>query len=92
MLSALAEHDPREMQQSFAAADRRIRNRGLSYRVPGEKDERTWPISRMTEVSTPASEAFDRRRGVCQDFAHIMIAALRDIALPALYVSGYIRM
>jgi transglutaminase-like putative cysteine protease len=44
-----------------------------------------------TEVATPASEAFDRRRGVCQDFAHIMIAAVRGVALPALYVSGYIR-
>jgi transglutaminase-like putative cysteine protease len=44
-----------------------------------------------TEVSTPAAEAFARRRGVCQDFAHIMIAAVRGIALPALYVSGYIR-
>jgi transglutaminase-like putative cysteine protease len=44
-----------------------------------------------TAVSTPAAEAFDRRRGVCQDFAHIMIAAVRGIALPALYVSGYIR-
>jgi transglutaminase-like putative cysteine protease len=44
-----------------------------------------------TEVSTPVAEAFKRRRGVCQDFAHIMIAALRGIALPALYVSGYIR-
>ncbi len=44
-----------------------------------------------TEVSTPPEEAFDRRRGVCQDFAHIMIAAVRGMALPALYVSGYIR-
>jgi transglutaminase-like putative cysteine protease len=44
-----------------------------------------------TKVSTPASEAFRRRRGVCQDFAHIMIAALRGLGLPALYVSGYIR-
>jgi transglutaminase-like putative cysteine protease len=44
-----------------------------------------------TEVNTPTAEAFDRRRGVCQDFAHIMIAALRGMALPALYVSGYIR-
>ena len=44
-----------------------------------------------TEVSTPAAEAFHRRRGVCQDFAHIMIAAVRGMALPALYVSGYIR-
>jgi len=47
MLSALAAYEPNEMQQSFAAADRRIRNRGLSYRVAGEKDERVWPISRM---------------------------------------------
>lgn len=46
---------------------------------------------KATEVSTPAAEAFYRRRGVCQDFAHIMIAAVRGIALPALYVSGYIR-
>jgi transglutaminase-like putative cysteine protease len=44
-----------------------------------------------TDVSTPAYDAFKRRRGVCQDFAHIMIAALRGLGLPALYVSGYIR-
>jgi transglutaminase-like putative cysteine protease len=44
-----------------------------------------------TEVSTPAPTAFVQRRGVCQDFANIMIAALRGLALPALYVSGYIR-
>ncbi len=44
-----------------------------------------------TEVSTPAHVAFQLRHGVCQDFAHIMIAALRGLGLPALYVSGYIR-
>jgi transglutaminase-like putative cysteine protease len=44
-----------------------------------------------TKVSTPADVAFAHRRGVCQDFAHIMIAALRGLGLPALYVSGYIR-
>ncbi len=44
-----------------------------------------------TEVNTPARAAFELRRGVCQDFAHIMIAALRGLGLPALYVSGYIR-
>ncbi len=44
-----------------------------------------------TEVNTPAHVAFAHRRGVCQDFAHIMIAALRGLGLPALYVSGYIR-
>lgn len=44
-----------------------------------------------TKVDTPAQEAFRHRHGVCQDFAHIMIAALRGLGLPALYVSGYIR-
>jgi len=47
--------------------------------------------SKATEVDTSPAEAFARRRGVCQDFAHVMIAALRGLGLPALYVSGYIR-
>jgi transglutaminase-like putative cysteine protease len=45
----------------------------------------------VTEVATPPDVAFAKRGGVCQDFAHIMIAALRGLGLPALYVSGYIR-
>ena len=44
-----------------------------------------------TQVSTPAIEAFEARRGVCQDFAHIMISGLRGLGLPAAYVSGYLR-
>lgn len=44
-----------------------------------------------TDVSTPLAEAFAQRRGVCQDFAHIMIAGLRGIGVPAAYVSGYLR-
>jgi transglutaminase-like putative cysteine protease len=46
---------------------------------------------KATVVSTPLWEAFEKRSGVCQDFAHIMIAGLRGIGLPAAYVSGYIR-
>jgi transglutaminase-like putative cysteine protease len=46
---------------------------------------------KATAVSTPLSEAFEARVGVCQDVAHIMIAALRGLGLPAAYVSGYIR-
>jgi transglutaminase-like putative cysteine protease len=44
-----------------------------------------------TEIATPLAQVFAERRGVCQDFAHIMIAGLRGIGLPAAYVSGYIR-
>ena len=47
--------------------------------------------AKATEVSTPAAAAFKARRGVCQDFAHIMISGLRGLGLPAAYVSGYLR-
>jgi transglutaminase-like putative cysteine protease len=43
-----------------------------------------------TSVTTPLSEVFAQRRGVCQDFAHVGIACLRSIGLPARYVSGYL--
>ena len=44
-----------------------------------------------TNISTKVSEAFAARRGVCQDFAHIMLACLRSRGLAARYVSGYLR-
>ena len=47
--------------------------------------------TRATEISTPLRDVFEKRRGVCQDFAHIMIAGLRGLGLPAAYVSGYLR-
>jgi transglutaminase-like putative cysteine protease len=43
-----------------------------------------------TGVDTPLIEAFEQRSGVCQDFAHLMIAALRMVGLAARYVSGYL--
>jgi transglutaminase-like putative cysteine protease len=44
-----------------------------------------------TDISTPPDRAFAERRGVCQDFANVMISALRGIGLPAGYVTGYLR-
>ncbi|HEX2545042.1 MAG TPA: transglutaminase family protein [Ramlibacter sp.] len=43
-----------------------------------------------TDVNTPALEALAERRGVCQDFAHVMLGCLRSLGLPARYVSGYL--
>ena len=43
-----------------------------------------------TTISTPLSEVLRGRRGVCQDFAHLMIACLRTLGLSARYVSGYL--
>ena len=45
--------------------------------------------SESTEVNTPALEALKQGKGVCQDFAHIMVACCRAMGLPARYVSGY---
>jgi transglutaminase-like putative cysteine protease len=47
--------------------------------------------TRATTVATPLEEVWVKRRGVCQDFAHLGIAMLRSIGLPARYVSGYLR-
>ncbi len=47
--------------------------------------------SKVTTVRTPTEEVFKKRRGVCQDFAHVQIACLRSIHLAARYVSGYLR-
>ncbi len=64
----------------LAAADALMRciHRDFAYRP------------QATSVSTRALEALRRREGVCQDFAHVMIGALRSLGLAARYVSGYL--
>jgi transglutaminase-like putative cysteine protease len=46
--------------------------------------------AKATEVDTTLQQLLERRRGVCQDFAHLALACLRSHGLPARYVSGYI--
>jgi len=43
-----------------------------------------------TTVATPLTQVLEKRRGVCQDFAHLEIACLRSLGLPARYLSGYL--
>jgi transglutaminase-like putative cysteine protease len=43
-----------------------------------------------TKVDSPIDDALEARRGVCQDFAHIMIALVRQLKIPCRYVSGYL--
>jgi transglutaminase-like putative cysteine protease len=47
--------------------------------------------AKATTLSTPLGEVLERRRGVCQDFAHLAIGCLRSLGLPARYVSGYLQ-
>lgn len=58
----------------------------LTQRIYGEFHY----VSKSTDIGTPALDALNKREGVCQDFAHILIASLRSIGLPAKYISGYI--
>ena len=43
-----------------------------------------------TSVDSPIDDALEARKGVCQDFAHIMIALVRELKIPCRYVSGYL--
>lgn len=45
---------------------------------------------KATHIGTPLLEVLEKKRGVCQDYAHFMIACLRSLGLPARYVSGYL--
>ncbi len=86
-------HVPRH--DDFAAYARPSFSPGLSLRVAATDlmqrmhSDFTY-ASDSTEVNTPAVEALAQRKGVCQDFAHILIACLRAMGLAARYVSGYL--
>lgn len=74
--------------KSFAAGRRFLDGVGdLSQRIHADfRYDR-----RATTVTTPVKDVLEARSGVCQDFAHFMLACLRSLNLPARYVSGYVR-
>jgi transglutaminase-like putative cysteine protease len=75
-------------RESFAPA-RPIRA-GAEELMRRIKADFTYQPGATTVTTTPAA-AFAQRSGVCQDFAHVMIAGLRGLGLPACYVSGFLR-
>lgn len=89
-LPAAALRDP--ALRAYAAASfapgRPLREAALDLMHRLHADFRYAPAS--TEVHTPVLEVLARREGVCQDFAHLMIAMLRSLGLGAAYVSGYL--
>jgi transglutaminase-like putative cysteine protease len=59
--------------------------------VAGGRFSRAFKFDKeATQISTPLAEVISERRGVCQDFAHLLISSLRQLGLPAAYVSGYL--
>jgi len=59
----------------------------LSHRIHKEFEYKP----KSTSIDMPLAEVLKNRRGVCQDFAHVMIGSLRSLRLAARYVSGYLR-
>lgn len=72
--SIAADNDPAGTAQAIAAAVHET----MTY-LPGS-----------TGVHTLAAEAWQARSGVCQDYAHLVVGALRHVGIPARYVSGYL--
>ena len=80
---------------------RRSRFRPSSRRRRGNRSERAHELMEAvraelvyepgaTDVQTQAEEVLALGRGVCQDFAHVLLAACRSVGIPARYVSGYL--
>jgi uncharacterized circularly permuted ATP-grasp superfamily protein/uncharacterized alpha-E superfamily protein len=85
LLEALAALPPEEVEQRFAAADRRIRDMGVSYRVHGEAADRSWPLGRMP-LLIPEAEWREIARGVEQR-AELLEHILADIYGPGRLVA-----
>ncbi len=94
-------------QFGFESPRIRLRPEFASYALQSFRPRRTMPESlldltarihkdfrfdsKVTNVRTPTEVVFRKRRGVCQDFAHLQIACLRSVNIAARYVSGYLR-
>ena len=76
------------------ASEMKIERRGNSARalleISQAINEKFAYVPNSTGVDSPIDDALSARKGVCQDFAHIMIALARKLRIPCRYVSGYL--
>ncbi|MEK0446971.1 MAG: hypothetical protein RLZZ399_2292 [Verrucomicrobiota bacterium] len=63
---------------------------GLAYALMRYVYQQCTYVAGATHVNTTSTQFFETKRGVCQDFAHLMLALCRAVRLPARYVSGYL--
>jgi transglutaminase-like putative cysteine protease len=84
---------PTELLEKLAA-ELDLRRRGNPLELLQELNGKLYQIfdyaPNTTEVDSPIDHALETRQGVCQDFAHIMIALVRQLKIPCRYVSGYL--
>ncbi len=88
--SPLVPHTPalREYASASFVPDAKIADAALDLMTRIHEDFEFDPTA--THVTTSVETVLEIRRGVCQDFAHLMIGCLRALGLPARYVSGYL--
>ena len=89
--SPIASHTPAigQWAQTFFADDTPVIQAGQAIMAAIHAEFRY--DADATRTDTPAAEAFAKRHGVCQDFAHVLIVAARAHGIPAAYISGYLR-
>jgi len=75
---------------SFVTAEPELTELGRSLRAESAPVQAGLRIAEWTHVYTSSAEARAAGKGVCQDFAHVTLALLREVGLPARYVSGYL--
>jgi transglutaminase-like putative cysteine protease len=63
---------------------------GMLRRINTQVFEALDYVPNSTDVDSPIDDVLKSRRGVCQDYAHVMIALVRGLAIPCRYVSGYL--
>jgi transglutaminase-like putative cysteine protease len=84
---------PSELLEKLAV-ELDLRRRGNPLELLQELNSRLYEMfdyaPNTTEVDSPIDDALKARRGVCQDFAHIMITLVRQLKIPCRYVSGYL--
>lgn len=80
------------LQQLATELDVRRRDDPLSLLRKLNEDLYSWfeYVPKSTRVDSPIDLALETRRGVCQDFAHVMISLVRSLRIPCRYVSGYL--
>ena len=84
---------PTELLEKLAG-ELDLRRRGNPYELLQELNGKLYDsfdyVPNTTNVNSPIDDALRTRRGVCQDFAHIMITLIRQLKIPCRYVSGYL--
>lgn len=87
--TALTEPDPEVSAKALKLVEGRNPHQTVHAIFAWIKEEMSY-VQGVTGVQTNAKDAWESRKGVCQDLAHLAIGAFRSVGIPARYISGYL--